>query len=265
MRQSYTEGPRAPREEWIDRAARRRGASVEKTTFTSKLLGTTRDVWVYTPPGYDSLARRGNGLPLLLTFDGGEYVSSIPAPTILDNLLAARRIAPMIGVFVGSPEGQRDAESARMRATSSSRDGAAPMDTREAPARAITARERRRGVEPRRVGGGVRRVPASRAVRQRALAVGGVHVRGARWRSSEALTREIEASPRRDVAFYLEAGIYEQVRLENGVDLLTSNRRLRDVLRAKGYRLTYDEFAGGHSDLNWRSGFARGLVALVGQ
>ena len=79
------------------------------------------------------------------------------------------------------------------------------------------------------------------------------------------MKREIEAAPKRDVAYYLEAGIYEVGRLENGVDLLTSNRHLRDALKAKGYRVTYDEFAGGHSDLNWRSGFSKGLIALVGK
>lgn len=83
--------------------------------------------------------------------------------------------------------------------------------------------------------------------------------------TGERMKREIETAPRRAVAFYLEAGIYEVGRFENGVDLLTSNRHLRDVLRAKGYRVTYDEYAGGHSDLNWRSGFARGLLALVGR
>jgi enterochelin esterase family protein len=107
--QSVAEGPRAPREEWI---AARPGVAkghVEQTTVASKLLGTTRDVWVYTPPGYDTLARSG-GLPLLLTFDGGEYVRSVPGPTILDNLIAARRIAPMVAVFVASADDQRDAE-----------------------------------------------------------------------------------------------------------------------------------------------------------
>ena len=81
----------------------------------------------------------------------------------------------------------------------------------------------------------------------------------------ERLTREIAAAPRSDVKFYLEAGIYEVGRFENGVDLLTSNRHLRDALRAKGYRVTYDEYAGGHSDLNWRTGYAKGLLALVGR
>jgi enterochelin esterase family protein len=81
----------------------------------------------------------------------------------------------------------------------------------------------------------------------------------------ERLARDLAAAPRSNVAFYLEAGIYETGRFEKGVDLLSANRHLRDALRAKGYRVTYDEFAGGHSDLNWRSGFPKGLLALVGQ
>jgi enterochelin esterase-like enzyme len=40
---------------------------------------------------------------------------------------------------------------------------------------------------------------------------------------------------------------------------------LRDVLNAKGNRVTYDEFAGGHDDLSWRTGFSRGLLALIGR
>jgi enterochelin esterase family protein len=80
-----------------------------------------------------------------------------------------------------------------------------------------------------------------------------------------ALTVELHRADVDRPHLYLEAGIYEVGRFENGVDLLTSNRHLRDVLRAKGYRVTYDEFAGGHSDLNWRTGFAKGLLALVGR
>ena len=58
--------------------------------------------------------------------------------------------------------------------------------------------------------------------------------------AGERMKREVESAPKRDVAYYLEAGIYEVDRLENGVDLLTSNQHLRDALNTKGYRLTYE-------------------------
>jgi enterochelin esterase-like enzyme len=259
---SVAEGPRAPREEWIAVRPEVPKGKVEQTTFTSTLLGTTRDVWIYTPPGYDTLARRTDGLPLLLTFDGGEYVSSIPTPTILDNLLAARRVAPMIAVFVGSPEGQRDAElaanprHAEFIATELVPWVRSKHRLASSPARNVVAGSSLGGLQAAFV---AYRHPE---LFGNVLSQSGAFMYGAPGATPEGLTREISAGARRDVAFYLEAGIFEVGRVENGVDLLSSNRHLRDVLREKRYRVTYDEFAGGHSDLNWRSGMARGLLAL---
>jgi enterochelin esterase family protein len=263
--QSVAEGPRAPREEWI---AARPGVAkghVEQTTVASKLLGTTRDVWVYTPPGYDTLARSG-GLPLLLTFDGGEYVRSVPGPTILDNLIAARRIAPMVAVFVASADDQRDAElGANERYVEFLATELVPWIRSKYH---ITSSPAGNVVAGSSLGGLAAAFVAYKhpELFGNVLSQSGAFMFGAPGESTpERLKRDIEAAPRRDVRFYLEAGIYEVGRTENGVDLLTSNRHLRDALRAKGYRVTYDEFAGGHSDLNWRTGYAKGLLALVGR
>ncbi|MFL5617570.1 MAG: alpha/beta hydrolase [Gemmatimonadaceae bacterium] len=263
---SYAEGPRAPREEWIEARPGAPKGRVEQTTFESKVLGTTRYVWVYTPPGYDSLARGASGLPLLLTFDGGEFVGSVPVPTILDNLLAARRIAPMVAVFVGSPEGQRDVELAANEryaefiATELVPWARSRLRIAESPEHNVVAGSSLGGL-----------AAAFIALRHPELFGNVLSQSGAFMFSPrddprpERLIRDLAAAPRRDVTFYLEAGIFENVRFQNGVDLLSSNRHLRDALREKGYRVTYDEFAGGHSDLNWRSGFAKGLLALVGR
>jgi enterochelin esterase-like enzyme len=262
---SYAEGPRAPREEWIESRPGVAKGHVEQLTMASRLLGTTRYVWLYTPPGYDTLARRPEGLPLLLTFDGGEFVGSVPVPTILDNLIAARRIAPMVGVFVGSAEGQRDAELA---ANEHYADFIATELVPWARSRLRIAASPAHNVVAGSSLGGL--AAAFVALRHPELFGNVLSQSGAFMFSPsddpepERLTRDLAIAPRRDVAFYLEAGIYEVGRFERGVDLLGSNRHLRDELRAKGYRVTYDEFAGGHSDLNWRSGFAKGLLALVG-
>jgi len=46
---------------------------------------------------------------------------------------------------------------------------------------------------------------------------------------------------------------------------LLENRRLRDVLQAKSYKVIYSEYAGGHEYLNWRGSIADALIALIGK
>ena len=264
--QSVAEGPRARRDEWSDVRAGVAKGHVAQSTIASKLLGNTRDVWIYTPAGYDTLTRNGATLPLLLTFDGGEFVTSIPVPTILDNLVAAKRIAPMIAVFVASPDEQRNVELnqnenfVQFLATELVPWVRAKYAIASSPAYNVVA------------GASMGGLAAAFVANKHPELFGNVLSQSGAFmlaapgeQTGERMKRDIEAAPKRDVAYYLEAGIYEVGRPENGVDLLTSNRHLRDALKAKGYRLTYDEFAGGHSDLNWRSGFPKGLIALVGK
>ena len=59
--------------------------------------------------------------------------------------------------------------------------------------------------------------------------------------------------------FYLEVGLLE-AGLSNPV---AEHRRLRDVLKAKGYSVTYSEFSGGHDAFSWRNSFGDGLIALL--
>src|ERR1043165_8355020 len=88
---SFVELPDAPPQEAALRTPPVRG-SVRKTTYHSTILGNDRDIWVYTPPGFAA----GEGpYPLLVVLDGGAYTTLVPVPTILDNLIAERRIAPL--------------------------------------------------------------------------------------------------------------------------------------------------------------------------
>jgi len=74
---------------------------------------------------------------------------------------------------------------------------------------------------------------------------------------------QIATTPARPVTFYLEAGRFESGPLpDGGPGVLVANRHLRNVLRAKGYPLTYHEYSGGHDHLCWRGGLCDGLIAL---
>ncbi len=67
-----------------------------------------------------------------------------------------------------------------------------------------------------------------------------------------------------DVTFYLDAGLFEVDLTGSGGSILVPNRAMRDVLRAKGYAVHYQEFVGGHDYLSWHETLADGLLALIG-
>jgi enterochelin esterase family protein len=69
--------------------------------------------------------------------------------------------------------------------------------------------------------------------------------------------RQYMQSPKLPLRFYLDVGRYEEQQL-------STNRNLRDILKLKGYPVTYSEYDGGHDYLCWRGSIADGLIALFG-
>ena len=75
----------------------------------------------------------------------------------------------------------------------------------------------------------------------------------------------LSRAPRRSTRYYLDAGTHETVVPPGGVgSLLGGVRHMRDVLVARGYPVTYAEFAGGHDYACWRGTLADGIIALLG-
>jgi len=78
------------------------------------------------------------------------------------------------------------------------------------------------------------------------------------------LARQFAAKPKLPLRFYMDAGVYELDLSGSGGGILIPSRQFRDVLTAKGYDLTYQEFVGDHDNINWRGTLADGLIALFG-
>ncbi len=60
----------------------------------------------------------------------------------------------------------------------------------------------------------------------------------------------------------MEVGTFEGGGPRKETTQLAANRHLRDILVARGYDVSYQEFAGAHSYVSWRGTIADGLVAL---
>jgi enterochelin esterase family protein len=262
---SYAELPEAPPQPWVaPRSGVPRG-SVARHAFRSTVMEAEYSLNVYTPPGDD--AREGRSW-LMIAFDGG-----FPAmEATLDNLLSEGKIPPLVVVGIEN-----------ISLATRTRDlGASPRFARflveelvpwaratyrvdKGPSRTIVAGISRGGLmaaycglEHARVFGKV--LSLSGAFENPPERFAPLPI----WadESSGWIIRQFAQAPRRPVTFYMECGRYD---LSLPLDRLGLNRRLRDVLEAKGYRVTYREFNGGHDRVCWQGAFANGVLALAGE
>jgi enterochelin esterase family protein len=71
---------------------------VQEFDFASPTLHNHRRVYIYLPAGYDTVP--GKLFPSLYVHDGGEYLTRARLTTVLDNLIHAGTIVPLIAVMV---------------------------------------------------------------------------------------------------------------------------------------------------------------------
>jgi len=264
---SLAEMPAAPKQPWIEHHAGVPAGRVQESTFRSERLGNERIVRVYTPPGYYPKGKDSKGQPLglLIVLDGRTYSSDIPGPTILDNLIAAGRIPPVVAVFIGNPSPEARvvelachppfAEFLERELIPWVRRG---YRVSSDPARTVIAGSSLGGLAAACAG------LAHPEIFGNVLSISGSFY----WRppsesEPEAIARQIATGPKRKLRFYLEAGLMEGRPRPESPSLLESNRHLRTVLQAKGYEVTYAEFNGGHDYLCWRGTLADGLRVLM--
>lgn len=84
-----------------------KGALTEQT-FESRALKASRRVWTYLPAGYETSQ---DIYPTVYFLDGGNYTDWMAVPAVLDRLIAAKSIPPVIAVFV--EPGSRQEEYSR--------------------------------------------------------------------------------------------------------------------------------------------------------
>jgi enterochelin esterase-like enzyme len=260
---SIIELPKAPPQPWSVHRPDVPAGKLDRETFTSKILGNTRLVEVYTPAGY-----RTDGEPydLLVLFGTRSYTVDVPSPVILDNLLAAKRIRPVVAVLIGAPS--IEARMAELSCDSLFTDF---LTTELLPW--VRARYRI-AADPRRTTlagfslGGL--AGACAALRHPDIFGNVLSQSGSFWwqpaddPEPEWLTRQLASNPKLPVRFYVEVGLLENGPKNDYPSMLTVNRHLRDVLLAKGYDVIYREFSGDHHSASWRGTLADALQALLG-
>lgn len=268
VKQSIVELPAAPPQPWVKVQVGVPKGAVKLHRVTSKILGNQRRIWVYTPPAYKP---GGSPYHLLVLFDGWYYSQTMPTSTILDNLIAQRGLPPIVAVMVDEPT---------LKDRLLDLGCYAPFNDFLAVELIPWIRRQYHVTEEpgRTIVGGLSRggLAAAYAAFQHPDIFGNVISQSGyfSWPSEDGgereftgkdneeldrrygwLIRQYVSSTMRPLRFYLEAGLYEE--------LIFENRHMRDVLRAKGHKVYYSEFSGGHDFLVWQGTLADALLLLL--
>jgi len=253
----------APRDSLIHQRPGVARGHVTRVTLASRVLGHERTIWLYTPAGYRASANSRRYTTLVLS-DGESYQSLIPAPTILDNLIAARAIGPVIAVFVDNPPAVREHD------LNCDRRWDAFLVEEVIPwvdAHYRTLRDPRHRIVGGYSLGGL--AAACTAIRHPAtfgnvLAQSGSFYRAPSGEDPEWVSRELVRRPRMPIRFAISIGRYETAVIPSrDPSMLTASRHLRDVLVAKGYDVCYRELDSGHEHVAWRAVLGDALLCLA--
>ena len=206
-----------------------------------------RDIWLYKPPVKDPV-------PLLIVYDGYDYLHRGRLATIVDNLIADRRIRPIAMAFLQNGKSRRGVEYACSDGTISWLDHEVlPLARKQLNLIDIRKQPGSYGVIGASMGGLMSVFTGLRMPEIFGHVISQSAVFELEGRDSAAvdLIRYGHAS---QLKWWMDAGKLES--------LLEGNRRIHALMQEKGYNVTYREFTGGHNYTAWRDDVWHGLEVL---
>jgi enterochelin esterase family protein len=206
-----------------------------------------RDVYLYKP-------HTSKPVPLVIVYDGQDYLNRAKLATIVDNLIADKRIRPIALAFLQNGRSRRNVEYLCSDATifwlereilPLARQHLRLMDIREHPGAYGVLGASAGGLMSMYTGF---RIPE---IFGKVLCQSGVFGLDGRDFAVVDLARHGQA---RDLKIWMDVGTLDE--------LLEDNRRMVALLDKRQYDVTYREFSAGHNYTAWRDDVWRGLEAL---
>jgi enterochelin esterase family protein len=231
------------------RADVRTGLLTRHRVDTSWLLqeDAERDVYLYKP-------HAKGPFPLLVVYDGTDYLHRGRLTTIVDNLIADGRIRPIAMAFLQNGKSRRSVEYFCSDATISWLDREILPLARQ-HIRLVNLKEQpgAYGVLGASAGGLMSMYTGLRMpeIFGKVLAQSGVYSLYGRDFAAVDLVRYEHA---RQIKIWMDVGTMDF--------LLEDNRRMTRLLHEKNYNVTYREYSGGHNYTAWRDDLWRGLEEM---
>jgi enterochelin esterase family protein len=243
--------------DWTKHDPATREGIVEDVTIASAAFGGDRNVKVYLPARMRATKR----LPVLVCFDGEDYVRFAKMKTVLDNLIHSYEISPMIVVLTQSPDRMTEyaANDVNSRFVV---EELLPFIEERYPAR---GRPKDRGL----MGASLGAVASFHAAYRNPGVFGNLLLQSGSFAFTDigktqkspvmepvvAFVNELRAEPGRPVErIFVSCGTYES--------LIYENRSLVPLLQSTGMDVKYVEAKDGHNWDNWRDRLREGLSWL---
>jgi enterochelin esterase family protein len=212
------------------------------------LIGGRRVVHLYRPP-------MDEALPLLVVFDGQDYLPRARIVHIVDNLIAEGRIRPIAMALVNHGNQARFIEYDCSDSTVSwlLRD-IISLARSQGPLVDPASEPGAFGVLGASMGGLIALYTAMRAPQVFGRVISQSGALGLHGEMRPVVWELVRGFPSRLVKIWMDVGQYEPLK--------HSNREMHALLQEKGYDVTYREFAGGHNYTSWKNDVWRGLESV---
>jgi enterochelin esterase-like enzyme len=231
-----------------------RRADVRAGTLTRHRVSTDylqddaeRDVYLYKPP-------TSGPVPLLIVYDGYDYLNRGKLATIVDNLIAEKRIRPVAIAFLQNGKSRRNVEYFCSDATITWLDREIlPLARKHLRLLNTAEHPGAYGVLGASAGGLMSMYTGLRMpeIFGTVLCQSGVFTIEDRDLAVVDLVRYGHA---RDINIWMDVGTLDE--------LLEDNRRMIALLDKRQYNVIYREFSAGHNYTAWRDDIWHGLEAM---
>lgn len=206
-----------------------------------------RDVYLYKP-------QAKGPFPLLVVYDGPDYFHRGRLATMVDNLIADKRIRPIAVAFLQNGKSRRNVEYFCSDAAISWLDREIlPLARQHIRLLNIKENPGAYGVLGASAGGLMSMYTGLRMpeIFGKVLCQSGVFSLHGRDFAAKELVRHEHS---RQIKIWMDVGRFDE--------LLEDNHRMVALLNEKNYHVTYREFSGGHNYTAWRDDLWRGLEEM---
>lgn len=229
---------------------------MSRQRLSSNILGNARDVMIYQPRGAQPARWT------LILFDGQVYQDEYHFANVLDGLIARHHLPPINVVFIDSLDHARRGNELPPN-----------PDFADFMAHELLPWLREKGIGMQRqktvlAGSSYGGIASSWvALRYPRLFGNVLSLSGSNWWAPEGdapgwLTRQYQQSPPYPVRFWLQAGKFETAGPGGGIYRTTQD--FEQVLREKGYRVSFHPSSSGHDYAAWCEALIHGMRDLTG-